>query len=51
VVELNGTTIGMITLDRRDPEREGHIRPEGGEPELGYMLDARRGESWGSPGV
>jgi len=38
VVELNGTTIGMITLDRRDPKRKGHIRPEGGEPELGYMF-------------
>ncbi len=38
VVELNGTTIGMITLDRRDRERKGHIRPEGGEPELGYMF-------------
>lgn len=38
VVELNGTTIGMITLDRRDPERKGHIRPEGGETELGYMF-------------
>ncbi|MFG0216983.1 GNAT family N-acetyltransferase, partial [Brevibacillus porteri] len=38
VVELNGTTIGMITLDRRDPERKGHIRPEGGERELGYMF-------------
>ncbi|GEC91331.1 GNAT family N-acetyltransferase [Brevibacillus brevis] len=38
VVDLNGTTIGMITLDRRGPERKGHIRPEGGEPELGYMF-------------
>ncbi|MFI9275234.1 GNAT family N-acetyltransferase [Kitasatospora sp. NPDC052896] len=38
VVGLNGTTIGMITLDRRDPERKGHIRPEGGEVELGYMF-------------
>ncbi|MFD7915130.1 GNAT family N-acetyltransferase [Streptomyces sp. NPDC059752] len=38
VVELDGATIGMITLDRRDPERKGHIRPEGGEPELGYMF-------------
>ncbi|MED1795166.1 GNAT family N-acetyltransferase [Brevibacillus nitrificans] len=38
VVELNGTTIGMITLDRRERERKGHIRPEGGEPELGYMF-------------
>jgi RimJ/RimL family protein N-acetyltransferase len=38
VVELNGTTIGMITFDRRCSERKGHIRPEGGEPELGYMF-------------
>ncbi|MCG7218193.1 GNAT family N-acetyltransferase [Paenibacillus mucilaginosus] len=38
VVELNGTTIGMITLDRRGPERKGHIRPEGGEHGLGYMF-------------
>ncbi|TQF06099.1 GNAT family N-acetyltransferase [Kitasatospora acidiphila] len=37
-VELDGTTIGMITLDGRDPERKGHIRPDGGEPELGYMF-------------
>jgi RimJ/RimL family protein N-acetyltransferase len=38
VVELDGTAIGMITLDRRDPERKGHIRADGGEPELGYMF-------------
>ncbi|WP_280725403.1 GNAT family N-acetyltransferase [Kitasatospora sp. MAA4] len=38
VVELDGATIGMITLDRRDAERKGHVRPEGGEPELGYMF-------------
>jgi RimJ/RimL family protein N-acetyltransferase len=38
VVELDGTTIGMITLDRRDPARKGHIRPEGGEFELGYLF-------------
>jgi RimJ/RimL family protein N-acetyltransferase len=37
-VELDGATIGMITLDPRDPERRGHIRPEGGETELGYMF-------------
>ncbi|MFF0476595.1 GNAT family N-acetyltransferase [Streptomyces sp. NPDC004284] len=37
-VELDGATIGMITLDRRAPERKGHIRPEGGEIELGYMF-------------
>ncbi|MFI8387903.1 GNAT family N-acetyltransferase [Streptomyces sp. NPDC085540] len=38
VVELDGAMIGMITLDRRDAERKGHIRLEGGEPELGYMF-------------
>lgn len=38
VVELDETAIGMITLDRRDPERRGHIRPGGGETELGYMF-------------
>ncbi|MFD0273579.1 GNAT family N-acetyltransferase [Kitasatospora sp. NPDC127111] len=38
VVELDGTAIGVITLDRRDAERRGHIRPEGGEAELGYMF-------------
>ncbi|MEU6236382.1 GNAT family N-acetyltransferase [Kitasatospora sp. NPDC047058] len=38
VVELDGAAIGMITLDRRGPERQGHLRPEGGEPELGYMF-------------
>ena len=38
VVDLDGATIGMITLDRRDAERRGHVRPEGGEAELGYMF-------------
>jgi RimJ/RimL family protein N-acetyltransferase len=38
VVELDGATIGMITLDRRDAERPGHVRPESGETELGYMF-------------
>jgi RimJ/RimL family protein N-acetyltransferase len=28
----------MVTLDRRDAERLGHIRPEGEEAELGYMF-------------
>src|SRR4051794_1112084 len=31
--------IGFITLlDRRDAERPGHVRPGGGEPELGYLF-------------
>ena len=38
VVELDGAMIGMITLDRRSPGRPGHVRPEGGESELGYMF-------------
>ncbi|MDX2707033.1 GNAT family N-acetyltransferase [Streptomyces sp. PA03-6a] len=38
VVELDGALIGIVTLDRRAPERPGHVRPEGGEAELGYMF-------------
>lgn len=45
IVELDGTMIGIVTLDRRDPERKGHIRPEGGEVELGYMLLPK---AWGN---
>ncbi|WP_198417821.1 hypothetical protein [Cryobacterium serini] len=28
VVDLDGAPIGIVTFDRRDPERPGHIRPE-----------------------
>jgi RimJ/RimL family protein N-acetyltransferase len=38
VVELNGVMIGMVTLDRRDAQRRGHVRPDGGEAELGYLF-------------
>ena len=38
VVELDGAMIGMITLDRRDAERPGRVRPDGGEAELGYLF-------------
>jgi RimJ/RimL family protein N-acetyltransferase len=44
VVDLEGAMIGIVTLDRRDPERKGHIRPEGEEAELGYMFLP---EAWG----
>ncbi|MFJ8539967.1 GNAT family N-acetyltransferase [Streptomyces sp. NPDC093591] len=44
VIELDGAMIGMITLDRRDAERPGHVRPEAGETELGYMVLPR---AWG----
>ncbi|GAA3835666.1 GNAT family N-acetyltransferase [Amycolatopsis tucumanensis] len=45
VVELDGAMIGMITLDPRDAERPGHVRPEAGEAELGYLFLPR---AWGS---
>ncbi|MFI9271542.1 GNAT family N-acetyltransferase [Kitasatospora sp. NPDC052896] len=39
VVDLAGAMIGFLTLlDRRGAERPGHVRPEGGEAELGYMF-------------
>lgn len=44
VVDLGGAMIGMVTLDRRDAERPGHVRPDGGEAELGYLFLP---EAWG----
>src|SRR5690242_10326100 len=45
VVECDGAMIGYVQLlDRRDAERPGHVRPEGGEAELGYMFLPR---AWG----
>ncbi|MGW5942639.1 GNAT family N-acetyltransferase [Streptomyces celluloflavus] len=44
VVDLEGTMIGMITLDRRDAEHPGHIRPDAGEAGLGYLFLP---EAWG----
>ena len=39
VVALNGAMIGFVTLlDRREAGRPGHVRPEAGEAELGYMF-------------
>ncbi|MFD8477854.1 GNAT family N-acetyltransferase [Kitasatospora sp. NPDC059673] len=38
VAELDGTMIGLVTLDRRDTDRPGHVRPEGLEPELSYLF-------------
>ena len=37
-VGLDGAMIGMVTIDRRDAERPGHLRPGAGEVELGYMF-------------
>jgi len=44
VVDLDGGMIGTITLDRRDAERPGHVRPGAGEAELSYMFLP---EAWG----
>ncbi|WP_171169591.1 GNAT family N-acetyltransferase [Streptomyces sp. I05A-00742] len=38
VVDLDGAMTGMVTLDRRDAERQGRVRPDGGETTLGYMF-------------
>jgi RimJ/RimL family protein N-acetyltransferase len=44
VIDVDGAMIGTITLDRRDAERPGHLRPDAGEAELGYRLLP---EAWG----
>ncbi|WP_440071957.1 GNAT family N-acetyltransferase [Streptosporangium sp. OZ121] len=44
VVDLDGAMIGIVEIDRRDAERPGHVRPDGGEAELGYMFLP---EAWG----
>lgn len=44
VVDLGGAMIGIVTLDRRDAQRPGHVRPDGGEADLGYMFLP---EAWG----
>ncbi|GAA4986907.1 hypothetical protein GCM10025734_11510 [Kitasatospora paranensis] len=44
VLELDGAMIGVITLDPRAAERPGHVRPEAGETELGYLFLP---EAWG----
>ncbi|PJN23674.1 GNAT family N-acetyltransferase [Kitasatospora sp. CB02891] len=38
VAELDGAMIGLVTLDPRAADRPGHVRPEGGERELGYLF-------------
>lgn len=44
MIDLDGAMIGTITLDRRDAERPGHVRPDAEETELGYMFLP---EAWG----
>ncbi|MFI1769657.1 GNAT family N-acetyltransferase [Streptomyces sp. NPDC020800] len=38
VADLDGAMIGIVTLDRRDPEHPVHVRPGASEAELGYMF-------------
>jgi len=38
VVERDGEFLGMVTFDRRGAEHPGHVRPEGGEAQLGYLF-------------
>jgi RimJ/RimL family protein N-acetyltransferase len=38
VVDFRGAMIGIVTFDRRDSARPGHVRPEADEFELGYMF-------------
>ncbi|MFF1320859.1 GNAT family N-acetyltransferase [Streptomyces chartreusis] len=38
VAALDGAMIGMVTLDRRDAGRPGHVRPDAGTVDLGYMF-------------
>jgi RimJ/RimL family protein N-acetyltransferase len=44
VVDLDGAMIGIVTLDQLDAQRRGHVRPEAGENELGYLFLP---EAWG----
>ncbi|WP_329065359.1 GNAT family N-acetyltransferase [Amycolatopsis sp. NBC_01480] len=44
VADLDGAMIGVVTLDRRDAERPGHLGPDAGEAELGYLFQP---ETWG----
>lgn len=37
-LELAGTFIGTVTLNRRDVERPGHVSPQGLEIEVSYVL-------------
>ncbi|MEV8345594.1 GNAT family N-acetyltransferase [Streptomyces niveus] len=44
VIDLDGAMIGTVMFERREAGRPGHIRPEGGEVEIGYLLLP---EAWG----
>jgi RimJ/RimL family protein N-acetyltransferase len=51
-VEADGEFIGNVTLDRRDPDRPGHLRAQGNEVEVSYtLLPARWGNGYGTEAV
>ncbi|MFD5074418.1 GNAT family N-acetyltransferase [Streptomyces sp. NPDC058371] len=38
VIDLDAAMIGMVKLDRHDTESPGHVRPDVGKTELGYLF-------------
>jgi RimJ/RimL family protein N-acetyltransferase len=38
VVDLDGAMVGLVTFGRRDAERPGRVRPDGGDVEIGYLF-------------
>lgn len=44
VIERDGTMIGTVEVSRREAERRGQVRPDGGEAEIGYLFLP---EAWG----
>jgi RimJ/RimL family protein N-acetyltransferase len=44
MVDLDGSMIGIVTIDRRDADRPGHVRAEADEAELSYVFLP---EAWG----
>jgi len=38
VVDLDAAMIGTVTIDRREAGRPGHLSPDAGEAELGYLF-------------
>ena len=51
-VEAGGKFIGSVTLDRRDPDRPGHVRAAGNEVEVSYtFLPADWGNGYATEAV
>jgi RimJ/RimL family protein N-acetyltransferase len=51
-VEVDGEFVGTVTLNRRNPDRPGHIREQGNEVEVSYtFLPARWGNGYATEAV